>query len=93
MKLVSSTRAASLNSETTVEDHWNRHADASRRTEICTDSLRDLVYQIIEAGMDYRKMKEKIIAWTSNIVAANNVEAADMDVGNIGKGNADCTYA
>ena len=56
-------------------------------TEICTDSLRDLVYQNTEVGTDYRRMKEKHIAWTSNRVAANR--AADMDVGTVAKGYED----
>jgi hypothetical protein len=56
-------------------------------TEICTDEIRDMIFQNVdECGADkeqtYRLMRDKIISWVSNRVAAKN-EAVPMDVGNI----------
>ena len=58
-------------------------------TEISTPDIKDMVYQQIhtvntldaaEAHRIYKEVREKIISWVSNRVAAN---AAQMDIGNI----------
>jgi hypothetical protein len=47
-------------------------------TEICTNDVRDLVYQNADTGCTYAQIREKIIGWTSNRIAAS---AANMDIG------------
>jgi hypothetical protein len=54
-------------------------------TEICTNDIRDLVYQHADDGQTFEQIREKVIGWTSNRIAAN---AANMDVGNV---DAECT--
>ena len=49
-------------------------------TEICTSDVRDLVYQHAETGQSYEQIKEKIVGWTSNRLAAS---AAHMAIGHV----------
>jgi hypothetical protein len=49
-------------------------------TEICTNDIRDLVYQNADSGHTFEQIREKIIGWTSNRIAAS---AANMDIGHI----------
>jgi hypothetical protein len=49
-------------------------------TEICTNDIRDLVYQNADSGHSFAEIREKIIGWTSNRMAAN---AAHMDIGHV----------
>jgi hypothetical protein len=56
-------------------------------TEICTNDIRDLVYQHADTGMSYEQIREKIIGWTSNRIAAS---AAHMDIGNVNTQNIEC---
>jgi hypothetical protein len=56
-------------------------------TEICTDEIRDMVFQSVDGcGGDiestYKTMRVKIISWVSNRVAAKS-QAVPMDVGDI----------
>jgi hypothetical protein len=52
-------------------------------TEICTNDIRDLVYQNADSGRTYEEIREKIIGWTSNRIAAS---AAHMDIGHVDSG-------
>jgi hypothetical protein len=49
-------------------------------TEMCTNDIRDLVYQNADSGHSFAEIREKIIGWTSNRMAAN---AASMDIGHV----------
>ena len=52
-------------------------------TEICTDDIRDTIFQNVDAGGSYESIKEKVISWVSNR-AASRSEATPMDVGAVG---------
>jgi hypothetical protein len=60
-------------------------------TEICTPDLKDLIFQQVEdfqPGDDdaldvaFKKIKEKIISWTSNRLSASR--SVEMNIGNVG---------
>ena len=56
-------------------------------TELCTDETRDTIFQNVDntegdAEKSYKTMRDKIVSWVSNRVAARN-EAVPMDVGTV----------
>ena len=56
-------------------------------TELCTDEIRDMIFQNVDntegdAEKSYKTMRDKIVSWVSNRVAARN-EAVPMDVGTV----------
>ena len=51
-------------------------------TEICTDDIRDTIYQNVDAGGTYVAIKEKVISWVSNRMASRS-EATPMDIGGV----------
>ena len=56
-------------------------------TEICTDEIRDMIFQNVDnvdgdLEKSYKTMRDKIVSWVSNRVAARN-EAVPMDVGHV----------
>ena len=56
-------------------------------TEICTDEIRDMIFQNVDntdgdPEKSYKIMRDKIVSWVSNRVAARN-EVVPMDVGNV----------
>ena len=52
-------------------------------TEICTDEIRDTIFQNVDSGGSYESIKEKVISWVSNRVASRS-EATPMDIGAVG---------
>jgi ribosomal protein L15 len=60
-------------------------------TEICTEEIRDMIFQNVDGGREmtkelYTEIKDKVISWVSNRVASRT-EATPMDIGGIdGKG-------
>ena len=52
-------------------------------TELCPEDIRDLIYQQADEAVGYKKVKEKVVGWTSNRLAAK-VTAVDLPVGQVG---------
>jgi hypothetical protein len=58
-------------------------------TEICPAEIRDMIYQNCEVGhggrVPYLEIKEKVVSWIGNRMAAANGGATPMDVGCVDK--------
>ena len=51
--------------------------------ELFPEVIRDLIYQQADEEVGYKKVKEKVVGWTSNRLAAK-VSAVDLPVGQVG---------
>jgi hypothetical protein len=61
--------------------------------EVCPPEVQDIVYQSIDdIGEDYEKLKQKVVSWTSNKMAARG-GPVPMDIGGVrpGEENEYCT--
>jgi hypothetical protein len=60
-------------------------------TEMCPEDVRDMIFQNVDLGAGgkvteelFTTIKEKVISWVSNRVAATRSDAVPMDIGGIG---------
>ena len=60
----------------------------SLRSPRSVSDIQDLVHQHADTGLSYEQIKNKMIGWASNWIAAS---AAHMDVGNVNAQNLECT--
>ena len=49
-------------------------------TEVCTEEIRDMIYQNVDGGLGFEGIKEKVVSWVSNRVASRSL-AVPMDIG------------
>ena len=49
-------------------------------TELCTEEIRDMIYQNVDSGATFEVIKEKVVSWVSNRVASRS-SPTPMDIG------------
>ena len=66
--------------ERTEQEQLPEMIKISALTEICSNDVRDMIYQNVDVTKTYSAMREKVISWVSNRVASG-LQSVPMDVG------------